>query len=60
MNSEHYWVIRSLDEVDDETGKPLYWSNKDGWVSGESDNLATYEVPWDFKMIGNSTWEQRA
>ena len=30
------WIIRSLFEIDDETGAPLFWSNDDGWVDRSS------------------------
>lgn len=30
-----YWLIQGTDH-DDETGKPLYWSNKLGWVDKDS------------------------
>ncbi len=31
-DEDEYLVIRSTDEVDDETGEPLYWSNENGWI----------------------------
>ena len=37
---------RNIREVDEETGEPLYWSNKDGWVA-ESYKALSSELSYD-------------
>ena len=35
METQVAYVIRSTTERDSETNQPLYWNNRDGWVSRE-------------------------
>lgn len=40
------FLIRSKTERDDETGKPLYWSNVDGWVDRDSATRFEEKETW--------------
>ena len=39
VESTRFWMCQSESEKDDEDGSPLYWSNKDGWVSKDSADI---------------------
>lgn len=43
LNSSWGWVIFNPEEIDEETGKPLLWSNEDGWVSSGYDLFPSRE-----------------
>ena len=55
------FVIKSTKEVDDETSRPLYWSNDFGWVSEDSEDVTMFD---DYERTGlnlpiNGEWERR-
>lgn len=53
------FVIRSTGERDDETGRPLFWSNDDGWVDRNSatvfsqDEAASKRLPMAGEWVPN-------
>lgn len=62
------WRIISKTERDQETGAPLYWSNRNGWVGkADSDRFTdaetrSYNLPiggrWE-RMRRGTLWKQR-
>lgn len=53
------WIIRSNQEVDDETNEPLYWSNTFGWSSRECAEIFTDGEMRSVNLpLGDSEWEE--
>lgn len=55
------WQVKNTEgEIDDETGKPLYWSNDMGWVDKDSADKFTHaekkrlNLPMGGKYVGCS------
>ena len=53
------YIIRSTTERDDATGRPLYWSNRDGWVYQDDATvfLDTEQAVYMWLPIGGA-WEE--
>lgn len=52
------FVVRSLNQIDDDTGEPLYWNNCDGWVDyGSATAFAADELTCLNLPIGGA-WER--
>jgi hypothetical protein len=55
------WKIRSGVEKDQETGKSLYWSNEDGWVSSRTATVFSDREMRSFSHIpGPARWVKSA
>jgi hypothetical protein len=52
------YVIRACRETDDE-GRPLYWSNRDGWVSRDSADQFTEDDRERLTLPWGGCWEAR-
>ena len=58
METQIAYVIRSLKERDADTELPLYWNNRDGWVSREdADEFSILEMR-SFRLPIGGTWEE--
>jgi hypothetical protein len=56
------WLIKSKEEIDDDTGNNLYWSNEHGWTTKEDATPFSDEekVKYDVSvscMTGEPEWE---
>lgn len=52
------FMIRSSGEIDEETKKPLYWSNGDGWVDRDSADLFSWYGKKRFNLPVGGIWEK--
>lgn len=58
VDTDERYVIISTTEKDDETGKPLYWSNDDGWVDlGSATRFSSEEKKKLNLPVGGKWWE---
>ena len=57
------WLIKSNEEIDDDTGNNLYWSNEYGWVNKEeatpftSDEKDKFDSFCVHTVTGEVEWE---
>jgi len=60
MNEEvEHHIIKSTHEKDDETGKPLYWNNNDGWGHKKNATKFSSKEKQTYRHIPmNSQWEK--
>jgi len=60
MNEEvEHHIIKSTHEKDDETGKPLYWNNNDGWGHKKYATKFSSKEKQSYRHIPmNSQWEK--
>lgn len=49
---DNVYMLMSLDERDEETNEPLFWSNRDGWVFFETATLFLNKVKPENFPIG--------
>lgn len=49
-------LIKSKTETDSETGEPLYWHNKDGWVEIESATWFSKEETKTLTLPTSGKW----
>lgn len=49
------YVVVSVDQKDDETGEPLYWSNLQGWVGFSAASVFDSQ---DYNLPVGGSWEE--